>query len=144
MAAMFFHGSKFREQSLKRITQGTILWNYFKIWQAVSEEKNFEEFIISPYSEKSLPHPHPSRFSTDQNFANNFWKGSHKKQACEIIAKSDQRFQRRRFLKISLKKIHFVAMATTVFDGIKFCEQSLKRTTQGTFLPSLVQIGPAV
>ena len=35
-------------------------------------------------------------------------------------------------------------MATRVFDGIKFCEQVLKRTTQGTFLPSLVQIGPAV
>ena len=35
-------------------------------------------------------------------------------------------------------------MATIVFDGIKFCEQFLKRTYQGTFLPSLVQIGPAV
>ena len=30
------------------------------------------------------------------------------------------------------------------FDGIKFCEQFLKRTYQGTFLPSLVQIGRAV
>ena len=29
-------------------------------------------------------------------------------------------------------------------DGIKFCEQFLKRTSQGTFLPSLVQIGPVV
>ena len=35
-------------------------------------------------------------------------------------------------------------MATRVFDGIKFCEQFLKKTSQGTFLPSLVQIGPAV
>ena len=35
-------------------------------------------------------------------------------------------------------------MANRVFDGIKFCEQFLKRTSQGTFLPSLVQIGPAV
>ena len=43
-----------------------------------------------------------------------------------------------------LKKFNFVAMATRVFDGIKFCEQFLKRTSQGTFLPSLVQIGPAV
>ena len=34
-------------------------------------------------------------------------------------------------------------MATRVFDGIKFCEQSLKKTSQGTILPSLVQIGPA-
>ena len=35
-------------------------------------------------------------------------------------------------------------MATRVFDGIKFCEQFLKRASKGTFLPSLVQIGPAV
>ena len=35
-------------------------------------------------------------------------------------------------------------MATRVFDGIKFCEQFLKRISEGTFLPSLVQIGPAV
>ena len=35
-------------------------------------------------------------------------------------------------------------MATRVYDGIKFCEQFLKRTSQGTFLPSLVQIGQAV
>ena len=35
-------------------------------------------------------------------------------------------------------------MATRVFDGIKFCDQFLKRTSQGTFLPNLVQIGPEV
>ena len=35
-------------------------------------------------------------------------------------------------------------MATAVFDGITFCEQFLKNTSQGTFLSSLVQIGPAV
>ena len=35
-------------------------------------------------------------------------------------------------------------MATKVFNGIKFCEDFLKRTSQGTFLLSLVQIGPSV
>ena len=35
-------------------------------------------------------------------------------------------------------------MATRVFDGIKFCEQFLMRTSQGTFLSSLVKIGPAL
>ena len=35
-------------------------------------------------------------------------------------------------------------MVTRVFDGIQFCEQSLKRTYQETFLPSLIQTGPAV
>ena len=34
-------------------------------------------------------------------------------------------------------------MASRVFDGIKFCEQFLKRTSEGTFLTSLIQIGPA-
>ena len=36
-----------------------------------------------------------------------------------------------------LKKFHFVAMATRVFDGIKICEQFLKGTSKGTFLPSM-------
>ena len=79
--------SKFRKQFLKRATQGTFLWNYFKIRPAVSEKKIFQEL---------------------------------------------------------LKKFNFVAMATRVFDGIKFCEQFLKKISQGTFLPSLVQIGPVV
>ena len=35
-------------------------------------------------------------------------------------------------------------MKTRVFDGIKFCKQFLKRTSLGTFLPSLVQNGSAV
>ena len=84
---MFLGRSKFREQLLKRVTQGTFLWNYFQIGLAVSEERIFKEL---------------------------------------------------------LKKFNFVAMATRVFDGIKFCGHFLKRTSQGTFLPSLVQIGPAL
>ena len=56
----------------KRVTPGTFLWNYFKIWQVVSEEKNFEEFLWSPHNEKSPPWQ--PCFSTNQNSANNFWK----------------------------------------------------------------------
>ena len=41
---MFIDGSKFHEQHLQRVTQGTFLWNYFKIWPAVSK-KVFEEFL---------------------------------------------------------------------------------------------------
>ena len=67
-----------------------------------------------------------------------------KEHSCEIISKSDQHFPRRRLLKNCLKKFHFIVMATRLFDGIKFCEQFLKRSSQGTFQPSLVQIGPAV
>ena len=53
--------------------------------------------------EVSLPPPPPPPwqpcFSTDQNFTNNFRKGSPKEQFCEIISKSDKQFQRRRILK---------------------------------------------
>ena len=85
---MFMEKSKFHEQFLKRVDQGTFLWNYFKIGQEVPEEKVFK--------------------------------------------------------KNCLKKKHFVTITTSVFDGIKFCEWFLKRTSKGTFLPSLVQIGPVV
>ena len=36
--AMFMGGSKFCEYILKRVTKRTFLWNYFKIWPAVSEK----------------------------------------------------------------------------------------------------------
>ena len=43
--AMFMDGSKFRGQFLKRVSQGTFLWNYFKIEPAVPEEKIFKELL---------------------------------------------------------------------------------------------------
>ena len=134
--------SKFCEQFLKRVTQGTFLSNYFKIWPAVSEKKIFLRIFSCLYSARSSHSSEPSLW-THKNFANNFWKGSPKEHSCKIISKSDQRFQMRRFLKNCLKK-NLVTIATRVFDGIKFCEHSLKRTSHGTFLPSLVQTGPAV
>ena len=33
--AMFMDGSKFRQHFMKRVTKGTFLWNYFKIWPAI-------------------------------------------------------------------------------------------------------------
>ena len=139
---------KFANSISKKVNQGTFLWNYFKIWPAVSEEKIFYEFLhvllvqkapihhshvyrwikitrtifekghtrnipvklfenltsslgedflrISscPYNARSSHSPEPCLW-TDQNFANNFWKGSPKEHFCKIITKSDQRFQRR-------------------------------------------------
>ena len=35
-------------------------------------------------------------------------------------------------------------MATRVCNGVKFFEHFQKKTSQGTFLPNLVLIGPAV
>ena len=39
--AIYIDRSQFCHQFLKRVTQGTFLWNYFKIWQAVLERKFF-------------------------------------------------------------------------------------------------------
>ena len=49
------------------------------------------------------PHSPEQCFWADQNFANNFLKGSPKEHSCEIILKSNQWFQRRRFLKNCFK-----------------------------------------
>ena len=141
--AMFIDRSKFREQFLKRVTQGTFLRNYFKIWQEVSEEKNFEAFLWSSHSAKSLPPRRPC-FLTDQNFASRFWKGSHKEQSWEIIPNSDQRFQRR-FLRISscpysARSVH----SPEPCWRIKISWKVFKRVTQGTFLWNYFKIGPAV
>ena len=93
------------------------------------------------YSARSPHSPEPC-FWTDQNFANNFEKGHPRDIPVKLFQNQTSGF--REDFKELLKKFNFVAMATRVFDGFKFCEQFLKRTSQRTFLPSLVQIGPAV
>ena len=63
-----------------------------------------EDFLrISPclYSARS-PHTPEPYFSMDQNFMNNFLKGSPNEHSCEIIPKLDQQFKRR-FFKNCLK-----------------------------------------
>ena len=65
-------------------------------------EEDFLRIYSCPYSARSPPFTR-AIFLADQNFANNYWKGSPKEHSCEIISKSDQRFQRKRFLKNSLK-----------------------------------------
>ena len=40
---------KFHEQCFKRVTQGTFLWNYFKIGPAIPEEKIFKEHLKKFY-----------------------------------------------------------------------------------------------
>ena len=117
-----------------------------KLFQNLTSSFGEEDFLrISscPYSARR-PHSPEPYFWADQNFANNFWKGSPKEHSCEIISKSGPAVSEEKIFKELLKKFNFVAMATRIFDGIKFCEQLLKRTSQGTFLQSLVQIGPAV
>ena len=101
------------------------------------------KFRISscPYSAVS-PHSPEQCLWTDQNFVNHFERGHPKNIPVKVF---QNLFQRRKFFKELLKKVDFVAMATRDFVNIvKLCENFLKRTSQGTFLPSLVQNGPAV
>ena len=53
---MFMEGSKFREHFSKRVTQGTFLWHYFKIWPAISEKKIFKEFLHVPIVQEAPIH----------------------------------------------------------------------------------------
>ena len=65
-------------------------------------EEDFLRISSCPYGTRSPHSPEPCLW-TDQNFANNFRKGSPKEHSCEIILKSDQPFLRRRFFKNYLK-----------------------------------------
>ena len=61
-----------------------------------SFREGFLRISSCPYSARSPHSPEPC-LRTDQNFANNFWKGSPKELSCEIILKSDQRFLKKIF-----------------------------------------------
>ena len=61
-------------------------------------EGDFLRISSCLYSARSPNSPEPCLW-TDQNFATNLLKGSPKEHSCEIISKSDQGFQRRRFFK---------------------------------------------
>ena len=65
-------------------------------------EEDLLRISSCPYGARSPHSPEPC-FWADQNFANKFWKESPKEHPFEIISKSDQWFQRRRFLKNCLK-----------------------------------------
>ena len=75
-----------------------------------------------------------------------FWKVSPKEQFCEIISKSDKRFQRRRILfEEFLWSAHREPpQAAMFFDGSKFSKHFLKRVTQGIILWNYSKFWPAV
>ena len=105
----------------------------------------FKNFFMSLYSARS-PHSLEPCFWVDQNFANDFWKGSPKEHSCKIISKSDQWFRRRFFknffMYIQCKKPPFTRAMFK--DGSKFREQFLKRVTRGIFLWNYFKIWPGV
>ena len=116
-AAMFINGSKFHEQFLKRVTQGTILCNYFKI---VSEKKMFKEFLHVGTVQKVSPPPPPAAMCLDgSKFHEHFLK---RDTIMRNYFKIGPGVSEEKIFKEFLKKFHLVAMATRIFDGIKFCE----------------------
>ena len=134
-------GSKFCKQFLQKVTKGTFLWNYFKIWPAVSE-KIFLRISSCSYSARSPHSPEPCFGQI--KFHEQFLKRVTQRTFLWNYFKIGPAVPEEKIFKELLKKFNFIAMATRVFDGIKFCQQFLKRTSQRTFLQSLVQIGPVV
>ena len=104
-------------------------------------------------SELKSPSPWRPCFSTNQNLANNFWRGLHKDKPCEIIPNSDQWFKRRRFFKNSscpynTKSPFFPPPPTPqqpcFSTDQNFANNFLKKSTQRTFLWNYFKIRPGV
>ena len=132
---------KISQTTFEKGHQGTFLWNYFKIWPAVWE-KIFSKFLhVHIVQEVPI---HQSHFYGRIKILQTFLKRVTKGTFLWNYFKIGPAVQEEKILKELLKKFCFFTMATTVFDGIKVCEQFLKRTSQGPFLPSLVQIGLVV
>ena len=139
---MFLGRSKFHKQFFKKVHPRNIPVKLFQNLTSSFGEEVFLRISLCPYSARSPHSPEPCLW-VDQNFTYNFLKRVTQGTFLGNYFKIGPTVSEKIFKEL-LKKFNFVAMATRVFDGIKFCEQLLKRTSQGTFLPSLVQIGPAV
>ena len=97
--AMFIHGSNFHEQFLKGSPKENSCEIISKFDQRFQRRRFFKDFLrISscPDSARSPHSPEPCLW-TDQNSTHKFLKGSPKEHSCEIISKSKDRFQTRRF-----------------------------------------------
>ena len=70
---------------------------FFFFWGGVAFREEFTRTSFYVRIVKIAPIQLMPCLLMDQNFSNNFWKGSTKKHFYEIISKSDQWFQRRFF-----------------------------------------------
>ena len=83
------------------------------LFQNLTADSRKEFFYVPIVQVAPPPRPPPPLepcLLMNQNFANNFWKGSPKENLSEIISKSDQLFQRRRIVKnffMSIYSDHF-------------------------------------
>ena len=117
-----------------------------KLFQNLTSGFREEDFLRIPsslYSTRSPHSPEPC-FWTDQNFANNFWKRSPKEHFFKIISKLDQQFQMRRFLKNCLKNSISWPWQPEFLMESNSVNNFWRGPPKGTFLQSLVQLGPAV
>ena len=107
-------------------------WNYFKIWPVISERRIFLR-ISSCLFCASSPHSPEPRFLMDQTFAISFLK----RVTIGTFQWNNFKWVPEKIFKELLRKFCLLAMATRVFDRIKFFGHFLKRTSKGTFLSSL-------
>ena len=146
-AAMFFDRSKFHKQFLKRVTQGTILWNYSKFWPAVSEEKIFKEFLQVHKGQKPPP-PMVAMFFDRSKFREQFLKrvtqGTILWNYFKIEPVVSEKKIFKEFLHVGIVLKVFPSTAAMFFNGSKFHEHFFKTVTQGTILWNYFKIGPAV
>ena len=75
--------------------------NPVKLFQNLTCGFRGEEFwrISLKSTHWKKPPPIAAMFFDGSKFCEQFWKGPHKEQSCEMILNSDQRFRRRRFFK---------------------------------------------
>ena len=143
---MFIDGSKFCEQYLQRVTQGTFLWNYFKIWPAVLEKKVFEEFLQVCIVQKAPIHQ-SHVYKQIKILQTIFEKGHQRNIPMKLFRNLTSSFGEKDFFKnffmsTECKKPPFTR--ALFMDRSKFRIHFLKRGTQGTFLWNYFKIGQAV
>ena len=95
MAAMFFDGSKFREQLLKKVTQGT---NPVKLFLKLDQRFQRRRFLKNSLKNSILLLWQPE-ILMELNSFNNFCRASFKEHSCKVLSRLAIWFWRRRFLK---------------------------------------------
>ena len=142
MVAMFFDRSKFRQQFLKRVTQGTILWNYSIFWQAVLEKKIFNGFLHVRIVQNA-PILQGHVYSWIKILQTIFEKGHPRNNPVKLFQNLTSGFRGEEFWRISVKSTQW-KKPPPFFDGSKFLKQISKRVTQGTILWNYSILWPAV
>ena len=105
---------------------GHTMNNLLKLFQILTsgfEEEDFLRISSCQYSARNLP-PMVAMFFDGSKFNEQVLK-TVTQESCEIILKSDNKFQRRRILK-NFSEVH----AAMFFDRPKFLEEVLKWVTQ--------------